>query len=222
MTNAYAPIDIILADDHEIFRDGFAVMINKIPEINLIGEAANGEELVRLVRTHKPEVIVTDIKMPKMDGITAVKIIKEEFPSIGIIALSMFDEEELIVEMLEAGAKGYLLKNAHKDEIIAAVKSVNKDEPYYCRDTTHKLAQMIAKSSFHPYKKIIKPEFTEKEIQVMKLICMEFSNKEIGGQLNLSKRTIEGHREKILEKIDAKNSIGIVVYAMKHRIFESK
>lgn len=216
----YTTIDIILADDHEIFRDGFAVMMKKIPEINLVGEAANGEELIKLSRLLKPEVVVTDIKMPKMDGIEATKQLKKEFPSIGIIALSMFDEENLIVEMLEAGAKGYLLKNAHKDEIIAAVKSVYKDEPYYCRDTTHKLAQMIAKSNFHPYKKRPVIEFTEKEVGIIKLICEELSNKEIGERMALSKRTVEGYREKILEKIDAKNSVGIVVYAIKNKIFE--
>ena len=217
---AYMPIDIILADDHEIFRDGFAVMLNKIPEINLIGEAANGDELIKLARELKPDVIVTDIKMPVMDGIEATKQIKKEFPGLGIIALSMFDEEELIVDMLEAGAKGYLLKNAYKEEIIAAVKSVNKDEPYYCRNTTNKLAQMIARSNFNPYKTVTRPEFSERETAIIRLICREFSNKEIAEELSLSKRTVEGYRENILQKIDAKNSVGIVVYAIKHKIFE--
>lgn len=217
---SYIPIDIILADDHEIFRDGFAVMLTKIPEINLLGEASNGEELIKLMRTLKPEVIVTDIKMPKMDGIEATKRLKKEFPSVGIIALSMFDEENLIVDMLEAGAKGYLLKNAHKTEIIAAIKSVYKDEPYYCRETSHKLAQMIAKSRFNPYKKRAKIEFSEKEIAIINLICGEYSNKEIADKLILSKRTVEGYREKILEKIDGKNTAGIVVYAIKNNIYK--
>jgi len=219
---AYIPIDIILADDHEIFRDGFAIMINKIPEIRLIGEASNGEELIKLTRELRPDVVVTDIKMPKMDGIEATKRLKKEFPELGIISLSLFDEEDLIVEMLEAGAKGYLLKSAHKEEIIAAVKSVNKDEPYYCRDTTNKLAQMIAKSNFNPYKNIARPEFSEREIAIIRMICREFSNKQIAEELSLSKRTVEGYRETILQKIEAKNSVGIVVYAIKHKIFEYK
>ncbi len=220
MTMSYTPIDIILADDHEIFRDGFAVMLKKIPEINLVGEASNGEELIKLMRTLKPEVIVTDIKMPKMDGIEATKRLKKEFPSVGIIALSMFDEENLIVDMLEAGAKGYLLKNAHKTEIIAAIKSVYNDEPYYCRETSHKLAQMIANSRFDPYKKRPKIEFSDKEIIIINLICGEYSNKEIADKLNLSKRTVEGYREKILEKIEGKNTAGIVVYAIKNNIYK--
>lgn len=220
MTTSYVPIDIVLADDHEIFRDGFALMLKKIPDINLLGEAANGEELIILTRSLNPEVVVTDIKMPKMDGIEATIRLKREFPNLGIIALSMFDEEDLIVDMLEAGAKGYLLKNAQKEEIIAAVKSVYNDQPYYCRDTTNKLADMIAKSNFNPYKKLAKPEFTVKEKDIIRLICTEQSNKEIGNQLGLSKRTVEGYRERILEKIDAKNSVGIVIYAIKNKIFE--
>lgn len=222
MTIASTPIDIILADDHELFRDGFTVLVNKISEINLMGEASNGEEMISLARKMKPDVIVTDIKMPGMDGIEATRRIKKEFPEIGIIALSMFDEEELIVEMLEAGANGYLLKNAQKEEIIAAVKSVHHDKPYYCRDTTNKLAQMIGNSSYNPYKKITKPVFSENEITVIKLICQEQSNREIAEQMNFSKRTVEGYREKILEKIDAKNTVGIVVYAIKNKIFEYK
>ncbi len=220
MSQNYSPINIILADDHEIFRDGFRVMLNKIPSINLIGEASNGNELIRISRELKPDVIITDIKMPVMDGIEATRQLTKEFPVIGIIALSMFDEENLIIDMLKAGAKGYLLKNAQKEEIISAVETVYKDETYYCKNTSNRLAQMIANSSYNPYKKIIKPEFTEKEISIIQFICQEYSNKEIADKLNLSKRTVEGYREKILEKIHAKNTAGIVVYAIKNKIFQ--
>lgn len=220
MSTNYATINIILADDHEIFRDGFRVMLNKIPSINLVGEASNGNELIRISRELRPDVIITDIKMPVMDGIEATRQLINEFPAIGIIALSMFDEENLIVDMLEAGAKGYLLKNAHKEEIVSAVRSVYMDETYYCKDTTKRLAQMIANSSYNPYKKLAKPEFTQKEITVIQMICQEYSNKEIADKLNLSKRTVEGYREKILEKIHAKNTAGIVVYAMKNKIYQ--
>lgn len=216
------PIDIILADDHEIFRDGFAVLMNKIPGINLIGEACNGMELIELARELKPDLIVTDIKMPVMNGIDATIQLKKELPDIGIIALSMFDEEPLIIDMLEAGAKGYILKHAQKDEIIAAVKSVYNNEPYYCTETNNKLVQMIANSTFNPYKKFSKPKLSKKEIDIIKLICREKSNKEIASTLYLSIRTVEGHRERILEKINAKNSVGLVLYAIKNKIFEVK
>jgi DNA-binding NarL/FixJ family response regulator len=219
MTTTATSINLILADDHEIFRDGVSAMINKVPEINLVAEAANGEELVKLAKKFKPDVIITDIKMPVMNGIEATKLLKAEMPDIGIIALSMFNEEDLIVDMLEAGANGYLLKNAHRDEIVAAVQDVFKGEPYYCRDTTNKLAHMIANSKFNPNKKIEKPVFSANELAIIKMICEENSNKEMAEQLKLSKRTIESYREKILDKIDAKNTAGVVVYALKHRLY---
>lgn len=214
------PIRILLADDHEIFRDGFKVMLRKQTEIQLIGEASNGKELIEVTTEMQPDVVITDIKMPVMDGIEATKNISKAFPEIGIIAFSMFDEESLVVDMLEAGAKGYLLKNAPKEEIIEAIKMVNNHHSYYCSATSAKLAKLIARSSFDPYKKHKPIEFSEKEIVVMCMICEEKTNKEIADKLNLSTRTIEGYRDRIQEKINAKNSAGIVVYAIKHRIYK--
>ena len=214
------PIRILLADDHEIFRDGFKVMLKKQNEIQLIGEASNGQELVEVTKELQPDVVITDIKMPVMDGIEATRIISRECPEIGIIALSMFDEESLVVDMLEAGARGYLLKNAHKQEIIEAVKMVNEHHTYYCSATSAKLAKLIARSSFDPYKRHKPVEFSEKERAVMCLVCEEKTNKEIADMLHLSTRTIEGYRDRIQEKINAKNSAGIVVYAIKHRIYK--
>lgn len=220
MNNHYLPIRIVLADDHEIFRDGFRVMLKKQASVELVGEAGDGEELIKLVEEVQPDIVITDIKMPKLDGIGATKILTKKFPHIGVISLSMFDEENLIIEMLEAGAKGYLLKNAHKNEIIAAVESVYNNQTYYCNHTSRKLTKMIAESSFNPNRRSSKPEFSEREISVMRFICQELSNREIALQLKLSVRTIEGYRERIQEKISARNTAGIVVYAIKNRIYQ--
>ena len=220
MSSHYLPIRIVLADDHEIFRDGFRVMLKKQTSVELIGEASDGDELIKQVEALQPDVVITDIKMPKLDGIKATKILTQQFPGIGVIALSMFDEENLIIDMLEAGAKGYLLKNAHKDEIIAAVDAVFHDQTYYCNHTSRKLTKMIADSSFNPNRRHARPEFSERELSVMRFICQELSNREIALQLNLSVRTIEGYRERIQEKISARNAAGIVVYAIKNRIYQ--
>jgi DNA-binding NarL/FixJ family response regulator len=220
MNNHYLPVRVVLADDHEIFRDGFRVMLKKQPGVELAGEAADGEELIKLVEELQPDVVVTDIKMPRLDGIKATKIITKKYPHIGIIALSMFDEENLIIDMLEAGAKGYLLKNAHKDEIIAAVETVYRKQTYYCKHTSRKLTKMIAESSFNPNYPSHNPEFTEREILVMQFICQELSSREIAVQLDLSVRTIEKFRENIQEKINARNTAGIVVYAIKNSIYQ--
>ena len=203
-----ADIKLVIADDHEIFRDGFKLMLSKFPEIMLVGEAGNGKELLELIEKENPDVILTDIKMPVMDGIEATKKIAELYPDKGIIGLSMYDDDELIIEMLEAGAKGYLIKNAGKDQIIEAIKTVYNDEPYYCKTTSHKLTQMIAKSRFNPYKKTEKAEFSEREKEIIASICDEMTNKEIGDKLFISVRTVEGHRLKILEKMNIKNTVG--------------
>lgn len=215
-----SPIKVVIADDHEIFRDGFKVMLKKQSSVALIGEAANGEELIAITGELKPDVVITDIKMPKLDGIEATKRLVKLYPAIGIIALSMFDEENLIVEMLEAGARGYLLKNAAKEEIVEAIEAVNLNQTFYCSATSAKLARLIARSGFDPAHKVKKPEFTEKEIAVIRMICQELTTKEIAEQLHLSTRTIEGYRDRIQEKVNAKNAAGIVVYAIKNKIYE--
>lgn len=216
-----ADIKLVIADDHEIFRDGFKLMLSKFPEIILVGEAGNGRELLELIEKQNPDVILTDIKMPVMDGIEATKKIAELYPDKGVIGLSMYDDDELIIEMLEAGAKGYLIKNAGKDQIIEAIKTVYTDEPYYCKTTSHKLTQMIAKSRFNPYKKTEKVEFSEREKEIIACICDEMTNKEIGDKLFISVRTVEGHRLKILEKMNVKNTVGLVVYAIKNGIVKA-
>ncbi len=219
MKSSYTPIRIVLADDHEIFRDGFMGLLKKQQEIVLIGEASNGEELVKITEKLVPDVVLTDIRMPKMDGIAATKVLTGRFPHINVIALSMFNDDNLIIDMMEAGAKGYLLKNAHKFEIIEAIKTVYNQETYYCKQTSDKLIQMMAKSRFNPAKEASKATFTEKEMEVITLICKQFSNKEISQQLFLSVRTIEGYRKKVQEKMKVKNTAGIVVYAIQNKLY---
>jgi DNA-binding NarL/FixJ family response regulator len=220
MTNYTVPIRLVIADDHEIYREGLKIMLKKHADFEMAGEAANGKELVALTKQVSPDVILTDIVMPVMDGIAATKILAKDCPGTNIIALSMFDQDNLIIDMLEAGAKGYLLKNADKTEIIDAVKSVYRNIPYYCRSTSSKLAGMIGRSRFNPYKTIPKPSFSDKETEMIRLICKEYTNKEIGQQLYLSTRTVEGYRMKILEKMDVKSTAGIVIYAIKNGLYK--
>ncbi|MES2645442.1 MAG: response regulator transcription factor [Bacteroidota bacterium] len=213
-------IKVVMADDHQIFRDGFKLILNNIDHITLVAAASDGQELLELVEKHQPNVVITDIKMPIMDGIEATRKIQSNWPDIGIIGLSMFDEEDLIIEMLEAGALGYLVKNADKNEVIEAIEAVSCNEFYYCKETSNRLAVMISKNKSRHYvrKKVV--EFTEKEIEIIQLICKEYTTKEIGDKLFLSTRTIDGHRLKILEKMEVKNTVGMVVYALQHQIYK--
>jgi len=219
MSTLKDPIRILLADDHEIFRDGFRVMLKKQKEFALVAEAANGQELIETALLCQPDVIVTDIKMPIMDGIEATKKLRGLLPQVNVIALSMFGDEHLIVDMLEAGAKGYLLKNANKEEVFEALKTVAQNGTYYCNHTSQKLARLIAVSNYNPEKKPERVIFTDRELEVIQLICQQYATKEIADKLGLSPRTIESHRVKILEKMDVKNTAGIVIYAIRHKIF---
>ncbi len=214
------PIKIVIADDHEIFREGFRLLLKNQREQELVGEAANGRELLEVVGREFPDVVITDIKMPVMDGIEACKLIIKKFPGIKVIALSMFNEESLVLDMLEAGAKGYLLKNTNKQELLSAVKTVVNGDNYYCSDTSLKLAKLIAASKYHPHRPVVPKKFTEREMQIIRMICDQMSSKEIAHTLSLSIRTVEGYREQVQEKVGAKNSIGIVIYAIRNKLVE--
>jgi DNA-binding NarL/FixJ family response regulator len=214
-------IRLIIADDHQLFREGIRQALFQEENIKIMAEASDGRALLEKSLSIKPDVILTDIKMPVMDGIEASKAILEKLPNVKIIGLSMFDDEANIVDMLEAGAKGYLIKNADKNEIIEAINTVYEDDPYYCKHTSFTLAKMISGSSrFNPNKRKEKPEFTEREIEIIELICQQLTNKEIGDKLYISTRTVEGHRMKIQEKMQVKNSIGIVIYAIKNGLYK--
>jgi len=212
------PIKVIIADDHEILRDGIVSIIQKHENIQIVAEASNGIQLVQAADEFQPDVILTDIKMPFMDGIEATAIITKKYPTIGILALSMFDDDKLIFDMLEAGAKGYLLKNASRDEIIEAINTVNHLQAYFCKTISLKSMRFIAENRYGKKRKN-EIEFTLKERQVIDLICQQFFTKEISEALSLSPRTIEGYRETILRKINARNSIGIVLYAIENNMY---
>jgi DNA-binding NarL/FixJ family response regulator len=213
------PIKIIIADDHEIFRKGFQVLLRKEEEIRIIGEAQNGDELLKLVKTNEPDIVIMDIQMPVMDGIEATRQLTRTHPRIGIIALTMFVDDHLVINMLEAGARGYLLKDTSKSELMEAIHAVYSGNTYFCSATSKKMAHLIGQSRFNLFPARQKTSLTSTEIEIIKLICQEYSSKEIAAQLGYTPRTIENYREKIQEKIGAKNMVGVAVYAIKNRIY---
>jgi DNA-binding NarL/FixJ family response regulator len=212
-------IQLLIADDHEVYRDGLKHLVEKSPGLEVIGEAANGRELIAMCQQRLPDVILTDIMMPVMDGIEATAAITKQFATVRVIALSMFNQDNLIMDMLNAGAIGYLIKNAHKTEIIDAIHSVYRYNPYYCKSTSIKLARLIGGSQFGPKAKD-KVFFSQKEKDIIRLICEEKTSKEIGDELHLSMRTVEEYRQRIKDKMDVKGTTGIVIYAIKNDLFK--
>ncbi|MBL4676486.1 MAG: response regulator transcription factor [Mucilaginibacter sp.] len=213
-------IDIVIADDHDIFLDGLALMLSRQKGFNVLGRANNGRQLLDLVTTLKPDVVLTDIKMPVMDGIASTRQMLEIQPYLKVIALSMFNEENLIVEMLEAGAKGYILKNAHKNEIADAVTSVYENKSYYCAQTSAALAGMILRSKSKVSTPEIIADLTERDKKIIRMICKQQTAQEIADAVYLSKRTVEGYRIRLFEKVKVKNLAGLIIYALRHKLID--
>ena len=212
-------ISVIIADDHSVYLDGLEMLLSKEEGIEIVGTATEGNRLIHLTKQLQPDVVLTDLKMPGVDGIQAIKEITALNPATNCIALSTFDSDYLIIEALEAGAMGYITKNAQRDEIIEAIKTVNAHHAYYCKTTTLRLAKQIAGSSFNPYKKAGLHIFNEVEKEIIRLVCAEKTSEEISKELFMAKRTVEGVRAKILEKAGVKTPIGLVVYAIKNAIW---
>jgi len=214
------PLKIVIADGHEIFRDGFNLIFRNIDEVKQIAEASNGKDLIEIVRKSQPDVVITDIHMPVMNGIEATGYITANFSSVKVIGLAMFNEISDVVEMLAAGAHGYLLKNADKSEVVEAILHVAEGGNYFCKSTKAKISKIFSlKASNHAGKKI-DGLFSARENGIIKMICQEYSTKQIAGAMILSKRTIDWYRKKIMEKMEVKTLAGMIVYAIKYKIFD--
>ncbi|MVN20652.1 response regulator transcription factor [Mucilaginibacter arboris] len=215
-----AVINLAIADDHKIFREGLKATLEDCVGLNILFEAANGIELVKQLALKNPDIVLMDIKMPEMDGMEATTYIHEHFNHVKVLALSMFNEDKYILDIMKAGACGYLLKNAEPQEIIDAVFTVYKKGYYFNEHLSVTLIkQLMGKNSIH-LKGKDETELNERETEILKLICQEKQNTEIADQLFLSVRTVEGYRTKLFEKTGSKNIVGLVIYAIKKGIID--
>jgi DNA-binding NarL/FixJ family response regulator len=209
-------ISVVIADDHPLMREGLQMILDSYNEFEVLSIVANGKELVDAVVQFKPDIVLTDIVMPVMDGIEATRQIRQLSPVTHVIALSMYNEEAQVKEILQAGALGFLVKNADKEEIRDAIITVNYGKSYYCKTISTSLKDCLVGMSAAKEKR----KFSDTDMDIIRLICMEKTNKEIADMLSLSKRTIEGHRLRIQEKMEVHSTAGIVKYAMKHKLFK--
>lgn len=209
-------IKIFLVDDHNLFREGLKFLLSGNELISEIYEAENGKELLKNVLNVKPDIILMDIEMPEMNGIEATKETLKIYPEAKIIALSMYANENFYSEMIDAGAKGFLLKNSKFEDVKKAIADVNEGKNYFSPEILEAIIKNLNKKK-HQKKN---SELTEREIEVLYNICKGLSNHEIADFLFISKRTVDKHRENILLKTQSKNTAGLVTYAIKNGIFE--
>lgn len=210
---------VAIVDDHKMFRQGVESMLNEHDDVSLSWGAKDSEETLENLAKEVPDVILMDITLGDESGITLTKTILESYPSIKILGLSMHKEDNYIVNLLEVGAKGYLLKDAGSDEMVLAIKKVYDGDTYYSSHVTNVLVKHVTQGT-KPSEKGDQVKLTKREVEILTLIAEENSNPEIAEQLFISIRTVDTHRRNLLDKLQAKNTAGLVRYAMKHGLVE--
>ncbi|MCY7349076.1 MAG: response regulator transcription factor [Cytophagaceae bacterium] len=215
------PIRLAIADDHVLFRRGLVSIFSEAPGIELLYEASDGQELVEKIAENRPDVVLMDLQMPRMDGIKATQHIRQHFPEVKVVILSMHDEDNFVIHLMELGANGYLLKDADPEEVDLAIRTVASEDYYYGPFLTRVMhRKMLDKSrKREPPHFDTKANLSAREIEVLRLICEGHTTAQIADKIFLSDRTVEGHRNRIMEKIGAKNTAGMVVYAVKNDIY---
>lgn len=204
---------LLLADDHKIVRDGIIALLEDDEKYHIVGEAENGREALEFINKTMVDVLIIDLNMPELNGIETIKKLRENYTDLKILALSMVNQHDAIKNTVEAGVNGYVLKSSSSEEIIQALETITQGGHYFCEETTKTI--MDGLSGIQKRKQIAVDELTPREKDVLKLICKEMTNTEISKQLNISIRTVDSHRRNLLQKIGAKNTVGLVKFAIK-------
>ncbi len=209
-------LKVYLVDDHSLFREGLHFLLSSSKYIEEVKEAKNGREFLENVAAFKPDVVLMDIEMPELNGIEVTKEALKHFPDLKIIALSMYSDENFYTDMIEAGAKGFLIKNSKFSDVQSAILDVYDDRNYFSPEILTLIVKRLNRKPEQPEDN----DLTKRELEVLLNICKGLSNPEIANKLSISKRTVDKHRENILFKTQSKNTAELVVYAIKKGYFE--
>ncbi len=215
------PIRVLLAEDHHLVRDGLRLLMEGQPDMEVVAEAASGSQAVELARQLRPDVVVMDIAMPDMDGLTATRIIRSDVPESQVLILSMHASDVYFFQALDAGAAGYVVKKAASDELLDAVRIVASGDAYFHPSVARKLLQIYrhragADSPEPPgYASL-----TAREREVMMLLIQGYTNQEVAERLSISPSTVQAHRTRVLEKLDLRSVVDLVRYAIRHGLME--
>ncbi|NSW95784.1 MAG: response regulator transcription factor [Bacteroidales bacterium] len=209
-------IRIIIADDHQLFRNGLRILLEAFPEFEVIAEASNGEEFLKVLMNTGADVALMDINMPEMDGIEATRKGLRLCPQLDIIALSMYGEEEYYYKMVDAGVKGFLLKDSDINEVKEAILTVKKGGSYFSQELLYHVIQKIK----HRESESKSANLSRREKEILLKICEGLSNQQIADSLFISKRTVDKHRANLLSKTNSKNTASLILYAIKNKLIE--
>ncbi|MCB2196497.1 MAG: response regulator transcription factor [Bacteroidetes bacterium] len=210
-------IKVFIVDDHEIFRNGLLTILKKVDNIDLVGEAGNGKELISKLEDTNPDVVLMDIKMPVMDGLDATKKAIEIKSDVKIIALSMFGDEEHLKKMISAGARGFLLKNVTRTILTHAIELVNEGGSFYSEELLVHFTQKFLNNNQNEIEEL---QITKRELEVLQLVSTGLSNQEIADKLFISKRTVDGHKNSLIVKSGSKNMVDLLMYSIKKGLIE--
>jgi DNA-binding NarL/FixJ family response regulator len=208
-------IKIFLVDDHKLFRNGLSLLLECEKDIVVSGEAENGMEFCDAIVKEQPDVALMDIEMPVMDGFETTKRCCDQYPDLKVIALTMFGEEQYYLKMIEAGAKGFLLKNSDIEEVIKAIKTVHEGGTYFSQEILYHMVRNIKEVRKEAGPPV---SLSNREKEILELICKGLSNTEIASELNISKRTVEKHRSNILIKTQTYNTASLVMFAVENKL----
>jgi DNA-binding NarL/FixJ family response regulator len=209
-------IKLIIVDDHVMFRESISKMLSLKKIAEVIGEAGNGMEFLNLLEDKKPDLVLMDIAMPEMDGLEATKKALIKYPNLKVLTLSSFGDEKYYFNMLEAGVKGFVLKNTSLNELENAVKEVANGGSWFSSEL---LQKVILSMSSKP-KKSIDLDLSDREMEILKLVCENLTNEQIAEKINLSYDTVKWHRANILSKTGCNNAVSLLLFAMKNKIIE--
>lgn len=209
-------IKILITDDHQLFRNGLKILLNSYPDFEVAGEASNGLEFLTLIKSVTADIALMDINMPEMDGIEATKEGLKINPDLKIIALSMYGEEDYYYRMVDAGAKGFLLKDSGISEVRDAILTVMKGSSYFSQELLHHVIQKIK----HREQESKAASLSRREKEILVKICEGLSNQEIADALFISKRTVDKHRANLLGKTNSKNTASLILFAIKNKLIE--
>ncbi len=213
-------IRIVLVEDHAVVRQGTRQLLERYSDIEVIGEAADGEEAVALARDLKPDVVIMDVRMPRMSGIEATRLIKMEQPEVAVLVLTAHDDDEYVFALLESGANGYLLKTAEIEELVKAIRAVHAGQPALDPLVTQKVvAQFVNGKSLPDVMAQVGDEMdglTSRELEVLRMVARGLTNKEVAQQLFISDRTVQAHLSSIFSKLQVASRTEAVMYAVRH------